>query len=103
MEAVDDVSTDDHLGGGEVFEGVVLAGVGGVDPAFNEIPWQDVGFLGLDGGRRGALEPGDGGVGGWRYLPQDEGAADSGCERACPSLITGVGGEPSSTVARKLP
>ncbi|MFF4268196.1 hypothetical protein ACWGCK_21020 [Streptomyces virginiae] len=29
MEAVDDVSADDHLGGGEVFEGVVLASVGG--------------------------------------------------------------------------
>lgn len=33
MEAVDDVAAGDHLGGGEVFEGLALGGVLGVDAA----------------------------------------------------------------------
>ncbi|WP_150211689.1 hypothetical protein [Streptomyces venezuelae] len=95
MEAVDGVAAGDHLGGGEVCDGLTLGGVGGVDSAVNPDAEEDLGRGGLDRaahGRVGVLASGEGvglvrcedveawgdGVGvGWD-MTQGEGAADVG-------------------------
>ncbi|MBT2398824.1 hypothetical protein [Streptomyces sp. ISL-100] len=63
MEAVDDVAAGDHVGGGEVFEGLALSGVVGVDTAVDPDAQEHPGLGGLDGtayGRTEVLPPGDG-------------------------------------------
>lgn len=57
MEAVDDVAVDDHLGGGEVFEGLTLGGVVGVDVAVDPDAEECLGFGWLDGGVSGMTLP----------------------------------------------
>ncbi|MFJ4843302.1 hypothetical protein [Streptomyces sp. NPDC088746] len=48
MEAVDDVAAGDHLGGGEVFEGLALGGVLGVDAAVDPDAEECLGLGRLD-------------------------------------------------------
>ncbi|MFI8385759.1 hypothetical protein [Streptomyces sp. NPDC085540] len=63
MEPVDDVAAGDHLGGGEVFEGLVLGGVVRVDSAVDPDAEEVLGLGGLDRaayGRVGPLPPGEG-------------------------------------------
>ncbi|MFJ4741096.1 hypothetical protein [Streptomyces sp. NPDC088775] len=49
MEAVDDVAARDHVGGSEVFEGLTLGGVAGVDSAVDPDAQEDLRLGGLDG------------------------------------------------------
>ncbi|MFG2630836.1 hypothetical protein [Streptomyces sp. NPDC048473] len=93
--AVDDVAAGDHLGGGEIVEGLPLGGVCGVNAAVDPDAEEDLGLHGLDGAadvRTGVLPPGDGfrligaqdieARGGrvpvGRNVPQDESAAGVG-------------------------
>ncbi|MBT2449980.1 hypothetical protein J7F03_23470 [Streptomyces sp. ISL-43] len=49
MEAVDDVAAGDHLGVGEVFEGLALSGVAGVEAAIDPDAEAVLRLDGLDG------------------------------------------------------
>ncbi|MEU4206177.1 hypothetical protein AB0B79_39905 [Streptomyces sp. NPDC039022] len=84
MELVDEIAARDHLRGGDVFEGLALGGVGGVDAApdtqeglgLDELDRAadvrvGVGPLGDGVGLVGPqdVEPGCGGVGAGRDLP----------------------------------
>ncbi|WP_406739577.1 hypothetical protein OG365_40990 (plasmid) [Streptomyces sp. NBC_00853] len=99
VEAVDDAAGYDHLGGGEVFQGLALGGVVGLDASVDPDAQEDLGFGGLDRaayGRVGLLPSGEGvdlvgvedvearGDGvrvGWD-VPQEEYAAGVGVGRA---------------------
>lgn len=48
-EAVDHVAAGGHVGGGEVFEGLALGGVAGVDAAVDPDAQEDLRLGGLDG------------------------------------------------------
>lgn len=60
---VDEVTAGDHVGGGEVFEGLALCGIGGVDAAVDPDAQENLRLDGLDRaayGGVGLLPSGDG-------------------------------------------
>ncbi|ATZ22071.1 hypothetical protein ACFZBM_39360 [Streptomyces lavendulae] len=91
---VDDVAARDHIGGGEVFEGLPLGGVAGGDSAADPDPQENLCFEGLDRAADGCVRLRPAGDGAGLVGPEDVeprgGGVPVGRSRARPTSTTSL-------------